>query len=131
MFLHVVACIAAVLVPIALVTMVAEVVDALKPHWYHAVPAMRRAALASGILLPAAVLWVTPGGDIYMPDRIFSVDGPWNLDFLEMLETRFLPYLEHVSAVYLHSYDAPLWVRIAISLHALLLLVTVLVPFRL
>lgn len=131
LFMHVVACIAAVLVPIAMVTVVAEAVDAFKPRWYHAVPAMRRAALGSGILLTAAILWATPGGDIYAPDRIFSVDGPWNMGFPEMLEARLLPYLDHVPAVYLGSYDAPLWVRIVISVHALLLLVTVLVPFRL
>lgn len=131
MLLHVAACIAAVLVPIAVVTVVAELVDALKPPWYHAVPAMRRVALGSGILLPAAILWATPGGEVYAPDRVFSVDGPWNLGFLEMLRARLLPYLDHVPDVYLNAYDAPLWVRVAISLHVLLLLAAALMPFRL
>ena len=126
----VVACIAAIIIPIATVTVVAEMVEALKPRWYHAVPVMRRSALSAGLLLPAAILWATPGGEVYAPDRIFSIDGPWNLGFLEMLETRWAPYLQQVPAVYLHAYDAPFWVRAVISLHALLILAAVLLPFR-
>lgn len=128
--LDIVACLAAIVIPIAAVTVVAELVDAFKPRWYHAVPAMRRAALAAGLLLPVAILWSAPDGDIYAPDRIFSVDGPWNLGFLEMLDRRFLSYVAEVPDVYLQSYDAPLWVRIAISLHGLLVLAALLLPFR-
>ena len=54
--LAVLACITAIVIPVALVTVVAELVDACKPRWYHAVPIMRRSALSAGLLLPLAVL---------------------------------------------------------------------------
>lgn len=128
--ISVVACIVAVVIPVAAVTVVAELVDACKPRWYHTLPVLRRSALASGLLLPVAVLWAGPGAEVWAPDRVFSVGGPWDLAFLEMLEARLLPYLGELPMIYLHSYDAPLWVRAAISLHGLLLLLALLLPFR-
>jgi|JI10StandDraft_1071094.scaffolds.fasta_scaffold131777_3 hypothetical protein len=127
--LAVLACITAIVIPVALVTVVAELVDACKPRWYHAVPIMRRSALSAGLLLPLAVLWAGPG-DIWAPDRIFSMGGPWDIGFLQMLDVRFAPYLEELPTIYLRSYDAPLWVRVVVALHGLLLLAALLLPFR-
>lgn len=126
----VLACIVALAIPVAAVTVVAEFVDACKPRWYHTLPVLRRSALLAGLLLPLAALWEGPGAEIWAPDRIFQVDGPWDIGFPEMLSERLVPYLHALPAVYLRSYDAPLLVRIAIALHGLLLLVALLLPFR-
>jgi len=76
------------------------------------------------------VLWEGPGAEIWAPDRIFQVGGPWDISFAAMLTDRLVPYLHELPAVYLRSYDAPLWVRTAVALHGLLLLVALLLPFR-
>ncbi|MGE0714233.1 MAG: hypothetical protein AB7P02_02220 [Alphaproteobacteria bacterium] len=129
--LHILEGIVAVLIPIIVTTVVAEIVDALKPRQYHEIPALRRTALLSGVLLPPAVLWATPDTGIYALDLIFPADGPWAIDLREMLTERFLPYFQVLPEVYVGSYDAPLWVRALVSMHALLVLTTLLLPFRL
>lgn len=128
--IDIVACIIALAIPVAAVTVVAELVDACKPRWYHTLPVLRRSALSAGLLLPVAVLWAGPGVEVWAPDRIFSPGGPWDLTFADMLGARLVPYLRDLPAIYLRSYDAPLWVRAVIALHGLLLLAALLLPFR-
>ncbi|MCC7274939.1 MAG: hypothetical protein IT561_19895 [Alphaproteobacteria bacterium] len=121
----------AVIVPMMATTLVAEAVDAIKPRDYHAIPALRRAALLAGLLLAIVVLWAGPPVSIYAIDRIFSVDSPWNLDFSAMVEERFGPYLRLLPDIYLRSYDSPLWIRATVAAHGILLLLALLLPFRL